>query len=68
MRGVFLNCRFAVKGIQKAFRSFGAGLRSSAIAASSGQRGRAATRPASAAVDLVFDRMVRITLAEVQRV
>jgi hypothetical protein len=25
-------------------------------------------RPASAAVDLVFDRMVRITLAEVQRV
>ncbi len=25
MRGLFLNCRFAVNGIQKAFRSFGVG-------------------------------------------
>ena len=32
MRGAFLNCRFAVNGIQNAFKSFGAILRSSAIA------------------------------------
>ena len=27
MRGAFLNCRFAVNGIQKALRSFGVTLR-----------------------------------------
>ena len=34
IRGAFLNWRFAVKGIQNASRSFGADLRSSAMAAS----------------------------------
>ena len=38
IRGAFLNWRFAVKGIQNAFRSFGTVLRSSAIGSVSQSR------------------------------
>ena len=52
IRGAFLNWRLAVKGIQKAERSFGTVGRSSAMANLSGLGSK------------MFDQMVRITLAE----
>jgi TetR/AcrR family transcriptional regulator len=61
MRGDFLNCRFAVNGIQKALRSFGTGLvRSRAMAALP-----IWTRVRAAGCRyFLFDQTVKTTLAE----
>ena len=54
MRGAFLNCRFAVNGIQKAFRSFGVACDQAPCCTSVPARARCK----------LFDRSVRARLAE----